>query len=385
MKDQKDDRVDQNSAHEDNVSSSRRGFLKKSAALGAGGAILGAPAIGNAQDSNGIRLRIQSSWQPGTVGYKTFENWAKRVQELTHGEVRIEPHPAGSIVGDFSLVDGVRDGVIEGQNMFTVYWAGKMPAGVFFSSYPMALSVPHHWDIMYGAYGGHGFVNDLYGKFGMEFLGHVHHDMNLIHSKEPLRSFDDFKGKKIRFPGGIVAETFASVGVRTTLLPGSEVYPALEKGTIDAADFVGPAVNYELGFHQVTDYIIMGPTSTPCLHQPVDLMDIAINKRTWNRLSSQTQDVMRDLVAAYSREHYAAIQEANRKAWPKYEEAGVEVIHLSEEDAARFRQAAIPKWFEWANKDEDAARLFKIHLETMKDPSIAVITDEDVKDYSLDI
>lgn len=385
MTDHKDEHLDPQTQHQDSVSSSRRGFLKKSAALGAGGAILGAPAIGNAETSKGIRLRIQSSWQPGTVGYKTFENWAKRVQELTSGEVRIEPHPAGSIVGDFSLIDGVRDGVIEGQNMFTVYWAGKMPAGVFFSSYPMALSVPHHWDIMYGSYGGYGIVSDLYGKFGMEFLGHVHHDMNLIHSKEPLRSFDDFKGKKIRFPGGIVAETFASVGVRTTLLPGSEVYPALEKGTIDAADFVGPAVNYELGFAQVTDYIIMGPPSTPCLHQPVDLMDIAIQKRTWNRLSSHTQDLMRDLVASYSREHYAAIQQANREAWPKYEEAGVEVIHLTEEDAQRFRDAAIPKWFEWANKDKDAARLFKVHLETMKDPSIAVITDEDVANYSLDI
>ena len=385
MSDTKLEKANPEAPSDEAASPSRRGFLKKSAALGAGGAILGAPFIRNAEAQDGVRLRIQSSWQPGTTGYKTFEKWAKRVQELTSGEVRVEPHPAGSVVGDFSLVDGVRDGVIEGQNMFTVYWAGKMPAGVFFSSYPMALSVPHHWDIMYGAYGGFGLIKDLYSKFGIEFLGHVHHDMNLIHSKEPLRSFDDFKGKKIRFPGGIVAETFASVGVQTTLLPGSEVYPALEKGTIDAADFVGAAVNYELGFHQVTDYIIMGPTSTPCLHQPVDLMDIAIQKRQYDRLSSATQDLLHELVAAYSREHYAAIQSANRAAWPKYREAGVEIIHLTEEDAQRFREAAIPKWFEWANKDKDAARLFERHLETMKDPSIAVITDEDVAGHSLDV
>ncbi|WP_440996334.1 TRAP transporter substrate-binding protein DctP [Arhodomonas sp. SL1] len=365
----------------------RRSFLKNTAIGAAGGAavLTGAPYIGNAQAQDGVRLRIQSSWQPGTVGYKTFENWAGRVQELTGGEVRVEPHPAGAIVGDFSTMDGVRDGVIEGQNMFTVYWAGKMPAGVFMSSYPMALSLPHHWDMMFGAYGGFGMIKDLYRRFDIEFLGHVHHDMNLIHSKVPLRSFDDFEGKKIRFPGGIVAETFAEVGVRTTLLPGSDVYPALERGTIDAADFVGPAVNYELGFHEVTDYIIMGPPSTPCLHQPVDLMDIAIQRRTWDRLSPQTQDLMHDLVAAYSREHYAAIQEANRQAWPKYREAGVEIIHLSEEDAQRFREAAIPKWFEWANKDEDAAKLFQLHLETMKDPSVAVITDEDIEGHELDI
>ncbi|MBA1149220.1 TRAP transporter substrate-binding protein DctP [Ectothiorhodospiraceae bacterium WFHF3C12] len=364
---------------------SRRQFLRNAALGAAGGAVIaGAPYIGDAQAQDGIRLRIQSSWQPGTVGYKTFEKWAARVQELTSGEVRVEPFPAGAVVGDFDMPDAVRDGVIEGQNMFTVYWAGRMPAGVFFSSYPMALSMPHHWDVMYGAYGGFGYVKDLYARFGSVFLGHVHHDMNLIHSKVPLRSFDDFKGKKIRFPGGIVAETFAEVGVRTTLLPGSDVYPALERGTIEAADFVGPAVNYELGFHQVTDYIIMGPTSTPCLHQPVDLMDIAIQKRTWDRLSSQTQDLMHDLVAAYSREHYAAIQAANRAAWPKYEEAGVEVIHLTEEDAQRFRKVAIPKWFEWANKGEDAAGLFKIHLQAMQDPAIAVISEEDIKGFTLD-
>jgi TRAP-type mannitol/chloroaromatic compound transport system substrate-binding protein len=236
---------------------------------------------------------------------------------------------------------------------------------------------------MYGAYGGFGFIKDLYRRFDLEFLGHVHHDMNLIHSKEPLRSFDDFKDKKIRFPGGIVAETFAEMGVRTTLLPGSEVYPALERGTIDAADFVGAAVNYDLGFHQVADYIIMGPTSTPCLHQPVDLMDIAVQRRAWDRLSDQTKDLMHELVSAYSREHYAAIQEANKEAWPKYEEAGVEIIHLSEEDAARFREVAIPKWFEWANKDEDAAKLFRMHLKTMQDPGVAVISEEEIQGYEL--
>ncbi len=365
----------------------RREFLKK-AALGTaagGAAVMGAPWISSASAQDGIRMRIQSSWPAGTTGYRVFEDWAGRIQELTSGEIRMEPYSAGSVVGPFSVPDGVRDGVLDGENLFTVYWAGKLPAGVFYSSYPMALSMPHHWDIMYNSYGGYGVVNDLYRQFGMEFIGHVHHDLNLIHSKIPLRSLDDFAGKKIRFPGGIIAETFAEIGVRTTLLPGSDVYPALERGTIEAADYTGAAVNYELGFHQVTDYIIMGPTSTPCLHQPVDLMDIAINTRVWDRVSAQSQDLFRDLVAAYSREHYAAIQAANREAWPKFEEAGTEIIHLSEEDAARFREVAIPKWFEWANKDEGAARLFKIHLETMQDPGVAVITEEDIEGYELDV
>lgn len=364
-----------------NTSTTRRNFLK-TAAVGSAAAVA-APWIGNVQAQEGVRIRMQSSWQPGTTGYRIFEEWAAGVAEATGGEVRIEPFPAGAVAGAFEVADAVRNGVLDGQNWFTVYWPGKMPAGVFLTAYPMGLSVPHQWDMMFGAYGGFGIAKDLYRKQGQELLGYVHHDLNLIHSKVPLRSFDDFKGVKIRMPGGIVAETFASIGAQTTLLPGSEVYPALEKGIIDAADYTGAAVNYELGFWQVADYIIMGPPSTPCLHQAVDLMDISVNRRTFERMSPQTQDLMHDLVAAYSREHYAAIQKANAEAWPKYREKGVEIIHLTENDASRFRDAAIPLWFKWANKDPDAARLFRAHLNTMMDPAVGLVTEEDIQGYEL--
>ncbi|GEK72778.1 MULTISPECIES: TRAP transporter substrate-binding protein DctP [Halomonas] len=361
----------------------RRNFLK-AAAIGSAAAVA-APWIGNVQAQQGIRIRMQSSWQPGTVGYRTFEAWANGVIEATSGEVSIEPFPAGAVAGAFEVADAVRNGVLDGQNWFTVYWPGKMPAGVFLTAFPMGLSLPHQWDMMFGAYGGFGIAKELYRKQGQELLGYVHHDLNLIHSKVPLRSFDDFDGVKIRMPGGIVAETFAEMGARTTLLPGSEVYPALEKGTIDAADFTGAAVNYELGFWQVADYIIMGPPSTPCLHQAVDLMDISVNRRVFERMSPQVQDLMHDLVAGYSREHYAAIQKANAEAWPKYREKGVEIIHLSEEDAVRFREVAIPLWFKWANKDPDAARMFRAHLRTMMDPAVALITEDDIKDFELNV
>lgn len=362
---------------------SRRNFLK-AAAVGSAAAVA-APWVGNVQAQSGINIRMQSSWPPGTPGYRIFEKWAAGVGEATSGEVTIEPFPAGAVAGAFEVADAVRNGVLDGQNWFTVYWPGKMPAGVFLTAYPMGLSLPHQWDIMFGAYGGFDLAKDLYRKQGQELLGYVHHDMNLIHSKKPLRSFDDFKGVKLRMPGGIVAETFAAAGARTTLLPGSEVYPALEKGTIDAADYTGAANNYELGFWQVADYIIMGPPSTPCLHQAVDLMDISVNRRVFERMSTQTQDLMHDLVAAYSREHYAAIQKANAEAWPKYREKGVEIIHLTENDADRFREVAVPLWFKWANKDKDAARLFKAHLDTMMDPAVALITPEDIKDYELNL
>jgi TRAP-type mannitol/chloroaromatic compound transport system substrate-binding protein len=168
-----------------------------------------------------------------------------------------------------------------------------------------------------------------------------------------------------------------------TQLPGSEVYPALEHGTIEAADYTGPAVNFDLGFQQVTKYIVMGPPSMPCLHQPVDMMDISLSMRAWNSLSPRMKQLLPQLVTNYSATHHGGIREANREAWTKCAQAGVEVTRLSEEDAARFRKIAIPKWLEWANKD--AARLFQLHLDVMQNPSVAYIAPEDIKDYTLNL
>ena len=374
-----------NSNSSEQTSTERRSFLKNMGlAVGAATAAIGAPGIASAKGDTRT-LRIQSSWQPGTTGYRLFEGWCNRVVELTGGELAIKAFPAGAVSGDFQLFDAVRNGVLDGMNLFPSYFVGKMPAAVWMITYPMGLNQPSYWDILYKSYGVEDIVKEMYNQQGLEWIGLVHHDMNLIHSKKPIRSLDDFKGLKLRAPGGLVAECFAAIGAKTTLLPGSDVYPALEKGTIDAADYVGPAVNYDLGFHQVAKYIVMGPTSTPCLHQSVDLMDFSLSKRVYDSLSPHMQQLLPELVAAFSLEHYTGIQKANIAAWAKYAEAGVEVTRLSEEDVARFRKIVIPLWFKWANINKDSARLFKLHLECMQNPEIAMITPDDIKGYTLDL
>ena len=295
----------------------RRRFLRSLAVAGGAAAVgtVAAPHVAGAQ-ANGLDFTIQSSWQPGTTGYRIFEAWCNNMVEVTSGELALTPFPAGAVSGDFQLFDAVRNGVLDGMNVFTVYWAGRMPAGVFLSSYPMGPNFPHQWDMLFESFGGKELARELYERNGLYFVGHVHHDMNLIHSTRPIASLDDFNGLLLRVPGGIIADCFAAIGARTTLLPGSDVYPALERGTIEAADFVGPAVNYDLGFHQVTNVIVMGPPSTPCLHQPVDLMDISFGLRAWNQMSDGLKELVENLVKAYSLTHYTGIQEANAAAWP---------------------------------------------------------------------
>jgi TRAP-type mannitol/chloroaromatic compound transport system substrate-binding protein len=173
----------------------------------------------------------------------------------------------------------------------------------------------------------------------------------------------------------MIAEIFSYAGVSTVILPGGEVYAALEKGVIDGADFVGPAVNYDLGFAEVAKYIIIGPPSTPCLHQPVDIMDFTVNLAKWNALPKHLQDVVVAATRQHSWDQYAYIQKENIAAWEKYKAKGVQIIRLSDEDVQKFRRYAIPMWFKWAKKDSLAREAFASQLAFMRTISVGYVPD----------
>ena len=348
---------------------SRRGALRTLAGAGAAG--LAAPHVAGAQ-ANGTTWRIQTSW-PGGAGLQIFKEWCATIQEKTGGELTFTPFGANDVVGDFQLYDAVKNGVLEAVNPFTIYGQGIIPAATFLTSIPLGLRNPHEFDVFYYGLGGIDIARELYSAQGMHFVGPVHHGPNIIHSKVPIRSIDDFAGRKMRLPGGMVAEIFTEIGAETTVLPGSEIFPALEKGTIDVADYVGPAVNYALGFSQVTDYIVMGPPGFMSLYQPVDIMDITVSQGAWDALPDKMKQFVEMETHAYSDMHHAAIQAADQKAWGQFEADGTEVTRLSQDDVALMTEIAVPIWFDYANRDPDAARVFKIQLDYMQSGSLGYV------------
>jgi len=364
------------------ASTERRKFLK-SAAAGAT-LIAGAPFIGNAQAAKTTTWKIQTSW-PGGIGLEIFKKWCDSIVEKTGGELAFKPFGAKDVVGEFQLFDAVKNGVLDAMNPFTLYWAGRMPVAVFLSSYPLGLRNPHEWDVFFYGLGGLELTREVFKSMGLYYVGPIHHGPNIIHSKVPIRSIDDFRGRKMRLPGGMVAELFQAAGAKTTLLPGSEIFPALEKGTIDVADYVGPAINYALGFHQVTKYISMGPPGFMSIYQPVDLMDLTVSQKSWDALSKKMKEFVEMEVHVYSDIHHAEIQAADQKSWAKFKEAGTEITRLSESDVEAFTKLAVPLWFKWANKDKYAARAFKIQLDYMMSGSLGYATPEMIKGQKLDL
>jgi TRAP-type mannitol/chloroaromatic compound transport system substrate-binding protein len=367
------------------VEQPQRRRLLKTAGMAAAGtaAVVGAPFIRNARAAETMVWKIQTSW-PAGVGLQTFKNWCGTIKEKTGGELEFKPFAAKEVVGDFELLDGVRNGVLEAMNSFTVYWVGKIPATAFMSSYLMGLRYPHEWDIFYYSKGGLEAIREVFAKQGLVYVNRIHHGPNIIHSKKPIRTAEDFKGLKLRVPGGMIAEGFAAIGARTTLLPGGEVFSALEKGTVDAADYTGPAVNWDLGFQQVTKYIWTGPPGLESIYQPVDLMDFVVRKDVHDKLSPKMKVWLDDEIQVYSNIHHGAIQKADLEAWGKFEKAGTQINRLPAEDLPKFQRVAVPIWFKWANKDKDAARIFKLQLDIMESPTCGYVTPDMYKGLKLE-
>ena len=370
---------------DESKSNGRRKFLKTAAVAGA--AVAASTAVGpfiQTAKAKTTVWKMQSTWDAGTSGYTLFETWCKGFKEKSGGELEIKPFPAKSVAADNNaLFEAVKTGVLQGMNAFTLYWAGKIPASVFLSSYPVGPDQPAQWDIMFDALGMKELARKIYAKHGLFYVGHVQHDANIIHSKKPVNSVADFKGMKLRVPGGMVAEVFQSFGASTVSLPGSDIFPALEKGTIDAADYVGPAVNWDLGFAQVTKYILFGPPGLMSIYQPVDLMEVSCNIGAWKRLSPEMQSLFEEQVKVFSSQHYLGIQKANVAALAKFKEAGSIVNRMSPDDVAQFRKKAIPIWFNWAKKSPEAAEVLKLQIDFMLNDLMGYLTPEDIKGYSL--
>ena len=363
---------------------SRRRWMKTAGAAAAGtAAIVGAPFIRNAAAAETTTWKVQTSW-PAGVGLQTFKTWCGTIKEKTGGELEIKPFAAKEVVGDFELLDGVRNGVLEAMNSFTLYWAGKLPATAFLSSYLMGLRYPHEWDIFFYSNGGLQAARDLFAKQNMYYVNRIHHGPNIIHSKKPIRTIEDFKDLKLRVPGGMIAEGFAAIGAKTTLLPGGEVFSALEKGTVDAADYTGPAVNWDLGFQQVSKFIWTGPPGLESVYQPVDLMDFVVRMDVWNKLSPKMKTWLDDEIQVYSNIHHGAIQKADMEAWHKFEKAGIQINRLPAEDLPKFQRVAVPIWFKWANKDKDAAKIFKLQLEVMESHTCGYVTPDMYKGLKIE-
>jgi TRAP-type mannitol/chloroaromatic compound transport system substrate-binding protein len=359
----------------------RRRFVAGAVALGAGlfsgcgtSSQKEAPPVERSASTT-IHWKVQSHVGGDTATFRAFKSFCESVGALSEGQLVLEAFPPGGVVGSNDLFDGLKAGRLDAAMMNPAWPADKHPELAFLVSYPLGLDRPDQWETWYYALGGLELARRMLDPLGIHFVAPIQHDLNIIHSRVPIRSFEDFRGKRLRMPGGLVADVFTAAGAKCVFTTADQVYPALANGAIDAADFTGPAVNYALGFANVAKYIIMGPPATPCIHQPCDLFALLTNMERWQTLPKKLQLVVDYAARSFSWKHYAYVQKENTLSWDKYKAKGIEILRLSDADVNKFRRIAIPEWFKWGNKSALAREAFASQLDFMKSRDVDYLTD----------
>jgi TRAP-type mannitol/chloroaromatic compound transport system substrate-binding protein len=273
--------------------SSRRNFLKVAAAGAA--ATVAAPNIASAQGP--ISMRWQSTWPSKDIFHEYALDYAKKVNDMTGGDLKIEVLPAGAVVPAFGLLDAVSKGVLDGGHGVLVYHYGKQTALALWGSGPgfaMDANMLLSWH-RYG--GGKELLAKLYESIGANVVSFPYGPMPTQPFgwfKKPIAKADDIKGLKYRTVG-ISIDVFTAMGAAVNALPGGEIVSAMDRGLLDAAEFNNATSDRVLGFPDVSKVCML-----QSYHQNAEQFEITFNKDKYNALPEKMKAIIANAVDAAS-------------------------------------------------------------------------------------
>ena len=280
-----------------------------------------------------FKWKMVMPWSKGLLFYDVAQHFADSVALASGGRLEIKLFSAGELVGAMESFDAVSKGQADIGHDWPGYWKGKNEAFVAFASVPFGLDA-EGYNIWLYERGGLEMMQELYGRYNLFALpgGNVGQELGLFSNKKASK-MSDFKGMRIRTPGWYM-DIMTQLGASVTPLPGGEVYLALERGVIDAAEFSTPAINYPMGFDDITKYVIQ-----PGVHQPSCQSAFFINKDSYNKLPADLKWIV-DIAAKETQLWSTAWQEnLNAEAVKMFKEK-VEFVRMDEATINEFAKAS---------------------------------------------
>src|SRR5258707_4537983 len=299
------------------VRPTRRNFLKVAAAASA----VAAPNVASAQGV--INMRWQSTWPSKDIFHEYAQDYAKKVNDMSGGDLKIDVLPAGAVVAPFGLLDAVSKGTLDGGHGVLVYHYGKQNALGLWGSGP-AYAMDGNMLLAWHKYGGgKELLAKLYASIGANVVSFPYGPMAtqpLGWFKRPIAKPEDFRGLKYRTVG-ISIDLFQAMGAAVNALPGREIVSAIDRGLLDAAEFNNASSDRALGFAAVSKVCML-----QSYHQNAEQFEITFNKTKYDALPAKMRAIIDNAVEAAS-------QDMSWKAVDRYSK---DYIELQTKDKVRF-------------------------------------------------
>lgn len=332
----------------------RRDFIKTGAGALAG--MASAPLIARAQEKQTFRWRMTSAYGAGTPFYTTgpgsATDFVERVEAASGGRLIIDFYAAGELVPAFEGFDAVRGGTVQMNWGNSFFWSGRSFAAQYFTAVPFGMDAlgTNAW-----LYHGNGqkLWDEVYADFGLKALPAGNTGMQMTGwFKEPLEGLDSFDGLRMRAPG-LTGQVYEQLGVNVQVLPGGEIFPALERGVIDAAEFVGPYLDRQLGLQNAASHYY-----TPGWHEPCNVTELLINEAAWQELPDDLKAVVRNCAAACNEISFSWCTANNASALQDLvDNEGVTLHELPQGVLPRLKEIAMDTLQTRANEDPLVAKV----------------------------
>jgi len=350
----------------------RKQFLKTAALVGIGASVVSSCntesvntdiSAPNINSNKKYKWKMVTTWPPNFpvlgIGAVKYAEW---VNEMTDGQIKIKVYGGGTLVPALEVFDAVSGGASEMGSGASYYWAGKNPSLQFFTTVPFGMNAQQMNSWLYAG-GGMELWRDLYAKYnlvpfaggntGVQMAGWFNKEINTI---------DDFKGLKMRIPG-LGGKVLEEIGGTPVLSAGSEIYTNLERGVIDATEWIGPYHDYLMGFHDIAKYYY-----SPGWHETGSNLEIIINKRLHDSLPKSLQSILD--AAAYKLNAWvlAKFEAKNNEYLQKIiNESDAEVRQLNPEVLNALFEAREKIINELVAKDADSKKVYESYSKFQKD------------------
>ncbi|MDE2616147.1 MAG: TRAP transporter substrate-binding protein [Burkholderiales bacterium] len=354
----------------DNKTPNRRSLLK-GVAVAAGA--MAAPMVATAQTAT--TLRFQSTWPAKDIFHEYANDFAKKVNDMASGKLKIEVLPAGSVVPPFQLLEAVNKGTLDGGHGVVAYHYGKQSALALWGSGPAFGMDPNMVLAWHNYGGGKALLDEIYKSINMDVVSYLYGPMPTQPFgwfKKPISKVEQMKGVKFRTVG-LAVDMYTDMGAAVNPLPGGEIVPALDRGLIDGAEFNNATSDRILGFPDVTKNCML-----QSFHQSGEQFEILFNKTKLTALAPELRSVIDYAVQAASADMSWKAIDRNSQDYIELKKQGIKFYKTPD----AILRAQLASWDKIIAKKGGENPLFKKVIESQK--AYAARTTEWQNSYMVD-